>query len=127
MGLCLFPGDDDTTSPDICWSYTGFHEFRQRLARAEGFVLSEMHGFDGDERPWSDVTTTLEPFLNHSDCDGELSATGCAAILPRLEEIHLQWQNEAGEPPLRRHIADVRQLLVVLRFCVEKDVELVFG
>ncbi len=28
-GLMLFPGDGDATSPDVSWSCTGFHMFRQ--------------------------------------------------------------------------------------------------
>ncbi|WP_328839049.1 hypothetical protein [Streptomyces europaeiscabiei] len=42
MGLILFPGDGDTSSPDVSWSYSGFAAFRRRLTRAEGFTLSEM-------------------------------------------------------------------------------------
>ncbi|MEU6230516.1 hypothetical protein ABZ855_43530, partial [Streptomyces sp. NPDC047042] len=52
-----------------------------------------------------------------------LDAT-CAALLPRLEAIAGQWQDEAGDSLLRRHLDDARQLTVVLRLCVEKDVEL---
>ncbi|MGR4877873.1 hypothetical protein ACIPUC_00230 [Streptomyces sp. LARHCF249] len=50
MGLTLFPGDGDTNSPDVDWSYSGFPAFRRQLARAEGFDLDEMSGFGG-ERP----------------------------------------------------------------------------
>ncbi|WP_393073633.1 hypothetical protein [Streptomyces sp. LN704] len=69
MGLVLFPGDDDTSSPDVSWSYTGFGVFRRWLAQAEGFALDEMHGFGG-QRPWNDVSTTLAPLLNRPDDDG---------------------------------------------------------
>ncbi|MBC9716993.1 hypothetical protein H9Y04_31110 [Streptomyces sp. TRM66268-LWL] len=40
MGLILFPGDGDTTSPDSSWSCTGFDAFRRRLAEAEGFAAA---------------------------------------------------------------------------------------
>ncbi len=33
MGLMLFPGDGDTSSPDVAWSYSGFAAFRQQLGR----------------------------------------------------------------------------------------------
>ncbi|GAB7036059.1 hypothetical protein AB0G35_24255 [Streptomyces sp. NPDC021749] len=95
MGLVLFPGDDDTSSPDVSWSYTGFGVFRRWLAQAEGFALDEMHGFGG-RRPWSDVSTTLAPLLNHPDDDGpDLSPIQCAAILPRLKEIATSVKREA--------------------------------
>ncbi|WP_225846884.1 hypothetical protein [Streptomyces sp. HPF1205] len=127
MGLNLFPGDDDITSPDVSWSYTGFGVFRRWLAQTEGFTLEEMHGFGG-QRPWNDVFTTLEPLLNHPDDDGpDLTPTQCAAILPRLQEIAGQPQDASTAPLLQRHIDDARQLVVVLQLCIEKDVDLIFG
>jgi hypothetical protein len=87
VGLTLFPGDGNTSSPDVAWSYRGFAAFRRQLAQAEGFALSKMWGFGGD-RPWSDVSTSLEPLLDRpDDGGGELSPTECAALLPRLESI----------------------------------------
>jgi hypothetical protein len=97
------------------------------LAQAEGFTLTEMHGFDGD-RQWRTVSTTLEPLLNHSDNDGpDLAPAQCAAMLPRLEAILDQRQPDDSDPVLRWHIDDISQLVTVLRFCVDKDVELLFA
>ncbi|MGW1604847.1 hypothetical protein [Streptomyces eurythermus] len=127
MGLVLFPGDDDTSGPDVSWSYTGFGAFRRWLAQAEGFALDEMHGFGG-ERPWNDVSTTLTPLLDHPDDDGpDLTPIQCAAILPRLQEIADQPPGGTTDPLLQRHIDDARQLVVVLQLCIEKDVDLLFG
>jgi hypothetical protein len=126
VGLILFPGDGDTTSPDVAWSYTGFNAFRCRLAQAEGFVLDEMQGFGG-ERPWSNVSTVLEPFLDRpDDGGGELSTADCTAILPRLEAITSEWQKQAADHLLQQHVKDARQLALVLRLCIEEDVELLF-
>ncbi len=47
MPLCLFPEGAGVDGPEVSWSYSGFHTFRQRLAQAEGFALTEMHGFGG--------------------------------------------------------------------------------
>lgn len=127
MGLMLFPGDSDVASPDISWSYTGFSMFREWLAQAEGFTLAEMDGFGGD-RPWSSVSTVLAPLLDHPDDDGpDLTPAQCAAMLPRLEAIIDQRQQVGGDPVLQRRIDDVRQLVAVMRFCLDKDVGLVFG
>ncbi|MFJ7084679.1 hypothetical protein ACIQU8_15780 [Streptomyces griseus] len=127
MGLMLFPGDDDVTSPDISWSYTGFNMFREWLAKAEGFTLSEMQGFDGD-RPWSGVTTTLAPLLHHPDDDGpDLTPAQCADMLPRLEEIIDERRHDVGDPVLERRMDDTRQLVTVMRFCLAKDVAIIFG
>ncbi|WP_436842386.1 hypothetical protein [Streptomyces niveus] len=127
MGIVLFPGDDDVTSPDISWSYTGFSMFRKWLAQAEGFGLSEMRGFGGD-RAWNSVSTTLAPLLDHPDDDGpDLTPAQCATMLPRLEAIIDQRQHDGGEPVAERRIEDTRQLVTVIKFCLDKDVELVFG
>lgn len=127
MGLVLFPADDDTSSPDVSWSYTGFGVFRRWLAQAEGFELDEMHGFGG-QHPWNDVFTTLAPLLNHPDDGGpDPTPTQCAAILPRLQEIANQSQRGSTDPLLQRHIDDARQLVVVLQLRIEKDVDLLFG
>ncbi|MEU0213195.1 hypothetical protein [Streptomyces canus] len=126
MGLVLFPGDDDISSPDVSWSYTGFGVFRRWLAQAEGFALDEMHGFGG-QRPWNDVSTTLAPLLNHPDDNGpDLSPIQCAAILPRLQEIADQPEGST-DPLLQRHTDDASQLAVVLQLCIDKDVDLLFG
>ncbi|MEU6767821.1 hypothetical protein ABZ916_35600 [Streptomyces sp. NPDC046853] len=127
MGLMLFPGDDDVASPDISWSYTGFSMFRDWLARAEGFTLTAMDGFGG-ERQWCSVSTTLAPLLNHPDDDGPgLAPAQCAAMLPRLEAILDQCRPDDSDPLLPRRIEDVTQLITVLRFCADRDVELIFG
>jgi hypothetical protein len=127
VGLDLFPGDDDTSSPDVSFSHTGFGAFWRWLAQAEGFALDEMHGFGG-QRPWNDVSTPLAPLLNHPDDDGpDLTPAQCAAIMPRLQEIADQPQGGSADPLLQRHIDDARQLAVVLQLCVEKDVNLLFG
>lgn len=127
VGLVLFPGDDNAGSPDVSWSYTGFGVFRRWLAQAEGFALDEMYGFGG-QRPWSDVSTTLTPLLDHSDDGGpDLTPPQCAAILPRLKEITGRRPEGSIDPLLQRHIDDARQLVVVLQLCIEKDVDLLFG
>ncbi|MGY5052420.1 hypothetical protein ACWDE0_43880 [Streptomyces sp. 900105755] len=127
MGLVLFPEDDDISSPDVSWSYSGFGMFRRWLAQAEGFALDEMHGFGG-QRPWDDVSTTLAPVLNHPDDGGpDLTPVQCARILPRVQQIADQSKSEDTNPLLQRHLDDARRLVVVLQLCIEKDVNLVFG
>ncbi|MBW8705673.1 hypothetical protein MBT84_39305 [Streptomyces sp. MBT84] len=124
MGLMLAPGDDNVTGPDVSWSYTGFNMFREWLAQAEGLTLAEMNGFGGD-RMWDSVSTTLAPLLDHPDDEGSLTPTQCAAMLPRLEAITDQ-QPKDGDPVHERRVDDVRQLVAVVRYCLEKEVELIF-
>ncbi|MGW2075245.1 hypothetical protein ACWCPK_43725 [Streptomyces sp. NPDC001953] len=124
MGLMLAPGDDNVTGPDVSWSYTGFNMFREWLAQAEGLALAEMNGFGGD-RMWDSVSTTLAPLLDHPDDEGSLTPTQCVAMLPRLEAITDQ-QPKDGDPVHERRVDDVRQLVAVVRYCLEKEVELIF-
>ncbi|MGW4603807.1 hypothetical protein ACWENS_11115 [Streptomyces sp. NPDC004532] len=124
MGLMLAPGDDNVTGPDVSWSYTGFDMFREWLAQTEGLALAEMNGFGGD-RMWDSVSTTLAPLLDHPDDEGSLTPTQCAAMLPRLEAITDQ-QPKDGDPVHERRVDDVRQLVAVVRYCLEKEVELIF-
>lgn len=128
MGLCLFPGGEDVDGLDACFSYGGFAQFRRRLALAEGFSLDEMVGFGGD-RPWTDVSTELEPLLNHPDDHSEdLSAADCVAVLPRLEAVLERWsQEEPRDVGMERHVEDAQRLVAVLRICVSKNVALFFG
>ncbi|MEU2135191.1 hypothetical protein [Streptomyces sp. NPDC018352] len=47
-------------------------------------------------------------------------------MLPRLEAITEQRQHEDGGPVLERRLDDVRQLVTVMKYCLEKEVELIF-
>jgi len=81
------------------WSYSGFNNFRERLAREIGINLSEMTGFSDRKYPdpkrgyipWHNVTDAIRPFLNHSDCGDELSPEECAQVAPRLRELVAHW------------------------------------
>ncbi|KNB49779.1 hypothetical protein [Streptomyces caatingaensis] len=127
MGLVLFPGDGDMNSPDVSWSYSDFGAFRRWLAQAEGVNLAEMYGFGG-ERPWNSVSTTLQPFLDHRDDGGpNLTPAQCAAMLPCLEAIVGQEQQGDRDPALGRRFDEARQLIVVMRLCLDKNVQLIFG
>ncbi|MBF9073160.1 hypothetical protein [Streptacidiphilus fuscans] len=126
MGLVLFPGDGNNDSPDACWSYTRFATFRERLARTEGIDPSTMHGFGGD-LPWTTAATPLAPLLGHPETDGpNLTPGQCAAMLPRLEEIIVQWQEDDRDPLADQHLDDARRLRVVLHFCTDRRVDLLF-
>jgi len=54
------------------WSYSGFKRFRDRLPREP----------------------QLEPLLNHSDCDGELSPQECEKIIPALIAVIVDWPED---------------------------------
>lgn len=96
----------DFSHTDAHWSYGGFGRFR--LAAVVGIDLPRMAGFERGSalagRPWSTVQSSeQEPIidlLDHSDCDGELTAEQCARIAPRLRELVAHWPEDDYD---RRH------------------------
>jgi hypothetical protein len=102
------------------WAYGGFGRFRRRLAESEGFALDEMEGFKG-RRSWSDVATPLEPLLNHSDCDGELTPEECAQVAPRLREVISTWLPDDYDARSGMDLADAMEQCAAndenLEFC----------
>ncbi|MFD7626806.1 hypothetical protein ACFV7Q_12370 [Streptomyces sp. NPDC059851] len=127
MGLCLFPDDGEVDGPDACFSYGSFAQFRRRLALAEGFQLGDMSGFGGHVA-WNDVTTVLEPLLNHPDDHGRsLTSQECREILPRLEDVLSVWLSSGShDSDMKEDISNARDLITVLKVCVQKNVELCF-
>lgn len=72
------------------WTYSGFSEFRRRLARAHGIDLSVMLGWCG-EAPWTIVDSPLVPLLVASDDRGSVAASDCEACAAAIEEIVATW------------------------------------
>lgn len=110
----------DFSHGDARWAYSGFMRFRMRLAQAEGFDLQSMAGYSPGGRPWSSVTTTLEPLLNHSDCDGELTPAECKQVAPRLKEIIAGWDLDD------RDRNSGLELVAAMEYCAEHGENLEF-
>lgn len=88
----------------VAFSYGGFNQFRTRVAAAEGIDLNKMEGYFSPEGPylasgrapdrpipWDVYDTPLTPFLNHSDCDGNMTYEECQQVAPRLKAICEGW------------------------------------
>jgi hypothetical protein len=111
----------DFVGAEARWSYGGFNRFRARLATEIGIELSRMKGFGG-VRPWSTVRDRLKPLLNHSDCDGLITAKQCAKVAPRLREIVSKWKGIELE-------YDKQQALLLaegMERCARQSVSLIF-
>lgn len=87
MGLRFSHGDAQ-------WSYHGFGNFRKRLANEIGIDLMRMDGFMDNGIPWDKIIDPIVPLLNHSDCEGYLSAEECASVAPRLRELVSAWDED---------------------------------
>ncbi|HZK84880.1 MAG TPA: hypothetical protein VFC58_09420 [Desulfosporosinus sp.] len=78
------------------WSYSGFMSFRRRVAAEAGIDLDSMAGFSNTKSftRWDDIKDDIEPLLNHSDCDGGLTPSDCAKVVPRLRELVSGWDDD---------------------------------
>ncbi|WP_232732753.1 hypothetical protein [Bacillus cereus] len=57
----------------VRWGYISFGNFRRKLAKEIDLDLDAMIGFGGDFS-WDLIEDDIKEFLNHSDCEGELTA-----------------------------------------------------
>jgi len=88
----------DFDKSDAQWSYGGFNRFRKMLAETVGIDLEKMEGFGSPPYKgisWDGIDDEIIPLLNHSDCEGELTAQECKQVAPRLREIASQWEDGA--------------------------------
>lgn len=77
------------------WSYGGFSSFRERLAAGIGIDLVRMRGYGAaDALSWDKIADPIAPLLNHSDCEGDLSAEQCRIVSPRLRELVQDWPDD---------------------------------
>ena len=83
----------DFSHCDAHWAYSGFNRFRARLAKQIGINLDSMIGFGGNHS-WESVSDPIKPFLNHSDCDGNLTVDECWAVAPRIQQLISDWKDD---------------------------------
>ncbi len=94
-----------------CWHgpYSLFHKFRTEVCKAAGLgTLSDYYGFGGKAIFQADDPLSL--FLNHSDCEGELTAADCGKIADRLKDL-LPLMGE-WKPEAEKFIAGLRDAAV---------------
>lgn len=69
---------------------------------------------------WDDLTDPIVPLINHSDCEGELTAEECRSVAPRLREIVSVWPDDDYDRIMATHLANT------MDECAEADVPLEF-
>jgi hypothetical protein len=94
----------DFSHCDAHWAYSGFDRFRTRLAAQIGIDLDKMEGFGG-RQSWLHIVDPIKGLLDHSDCDGELTAEQCRTIAPRLRELVAGWQEEDRDKQMALELA----------------------
>lgn len=68
------------------WAYSGFNNFRVKLAKHIGIHLYGMDRFGGN-KSWDDIDHPIKSLLYHSDCDGELTPDECKQVAKELRNI----------------------------------------
>lgn len=93
------------------WSFSGFRWFRQRIQNDASASLA-------------DSQNPLNIFLNHSDCEGAMSAKECGKVAPLLKPIV---ENLRSENPFGNYDKENGLLLVeAMEECARENKPLVF-
>ena len=104
---------------DFNWSYSGFHHFRTKLAKEIKINLMEMDGFGGNIS-FSDYDDDIILFLNHCDCEGNISVEDCKKVAPRLRKLIENWLDHDYDKVTAFKLADLMDK------CIELNEELIF-
>lgn len=121
MGLDLCVGHPDSDGGSIHYSYSGFAQFRWRLAYQIGIDLGSMMGYGG-RRSWDKIDDPLVALLNHSDCEGKIRPRACRAAALRLREVVPQM----GDPEEDEDVQFGLDLADAMEQCAKRRVWLHF-
>jgi hypothetical protein len=72
---------------------------RDRLANDIGIRLCEMQGFGGN-KSWDSFKDPIIPFLDHSDCEGEIDSNTCGILSKRILELVENWDDDYDKKQL---------------------------
>lgn len=78
----------DTTHDAWHGPYSSFNQFRKWLAAKIGIELYDYIGYgDNATKDLKSIEHDIQPLLDHSDCDGELTPEECKRISAGLKQI----------------------------------------
>jgi hypothetical protein len=103
----------------VTWSYGGFNRFRERIAASVGIDWDALFR-TRDFAPLMALADPIQPLLNHSDCEGDLSASECRKVAPRLREIIAAWPQDDYD---RIH---GEKLAAMMQRAADRNVPLIF-
>lgn len=119
------------------WSYSGFMDFRKRIAKSINIDLEEMEGFskkhpvDPEYRkigtyPWEKIKSPIKHFLNHSDHEGHLNWKHCLLIASQLKVILLLWENNGYYDDCEYDATNGLILVAAMEYCHFNKKNLIF-
>ncbi len=114
------------------WSYSGFNRFREKIANELGINIREMEGwgridftdeqhteFNKNAKKWKNVQNPIKYLLNHSDCDGQISAKRCGKIAEIIDKAVIDWDDDYDKE-------SGKLLAKAMRTCFLKNTPLIF-
>lgn len=97
------------------WSYTGFNQFRKRIAQSLGLALEIDYEGRWIQQDWEKWDKDWLIFLTHSDCSGQFTHSQCGRISKKLKDVLEKW-----EPKDIQYLYDIEHgLLLVdaMKYC----------
>src|SRR6056297_594294 len=81
---------------DAHWAYSGFNRFRKKIASI--VMETEVDNLYDDRMIYKYMSAEpIYPFINHSDCDGELTPKELKQIIPQLEDAVNKLEDDDGD------------------------------
>ena len=80
------------------WSYSGFNLFRRKIASIVMETEQLIDDLYGDKMIYRYmINEPVYSFIDHSDCDGELTPEELRQIIPQLEDAVNKLEDEDGD------------------------------
>ncbi|MEK5338145.1 hypothetical protein NSS92_19270 [Bacillus sp. FSL M8-0166] len=99
----------DFTHCEAHWAYSGFGNFRRKLAACIGMNLDDMQGFGGDI-PFENYDDDIIPLLDHSDCEDDLPPDVCKTVAARLRQLVRNWPDDDRDKINALYLAEGMEL-----------------
>lgn len=88
------------------WAYSGFNRFRSRLAAQLGVNWEGLFKDRQRMEQFVQRTDPIMPLLNHSDCDGSLTAEECVQVAAALRAMVKDWPDSDWDKGKALELAD---------------------
>jgi len=118
---------------DVGFSYSGFNEFRHRIARSIG--LKDVHSGDDTDMYTTgrykeiEISHPMFPLIDHDDNDGELGPDDCGMVGAYLKTLIPEWEKELGQEhdkELEYDISMAKKMVDLMLRCSDNNETLLF-
>lgn len=100
---------------EATWSYTGFNNFRKKIAQSLGLNLEVDSDGNWINQDWENWDKYWLLFLTHSDCSGKFTPHQCGKISEKLESIIHIFENE--DFLSKYNFDNCKTLIIAMKYC----------